>query len=100
MFPADQSSLAAISPVRFVICQTNPVGEAIPWVRVYILPAEVYWDHRAHLKAGQQCEACHGPVAQMDATVKTTNVTTMAGCLECHRNNNAGTGCGFCHEEK
>lgn len=74
--------------------------EPIPWVRVYILPAEVYWDHRAHLKAGQQCEACHGPVAQMDATVKTTNVTTMAGCLECHRNNNAGTGCGFCHEEK
>lgn len=74
--------------------------EPIPWVRVYSVPAEVYWDHRAHLKASQQCGDCHGPVAQMDVLVKATNVTTMAGCLECHRSKNAGTGCGFCHEEK
>jgi hypothetical protein len=74
--------------------------EPIPWARVYKVPAEVYWDHRSHLKGGMKCEACHGQVAQMDAVAKVTNVTTMAGCLECHRNNNAGTGCGFCHEEK
>jgi hypothetical protein len=47
-----------------------------------------------------KCEACHGQVAQMDAIAKVTSVTTMGGCVECHRNNNAGTGCGFCHEEK
>jgi len=29
-----------------------------------------------------------------------TNVTTMAGCVECHQQMKAGTGCGFCHEGK
>jgi hypothetical protein len=74
--------------------------EAIPWARVYSVRAEVYWNHRSHLKAGMQCESCHGEVSQMDTMAKVTKVTTMEGCVECHRNNNAGTGCGYCHEEK
>jgi hypothetical protein len=74
--------------------------EAIPWARVYSVRAEVYWNHRSHLKAGMQCESCHGEVSQMDTMAKVTKVTTMEGCVECHRNNTAGTGCGYCHEEK
>ena len=74
--------------------------DPIPWARVYSVPAEVYWNHRSHLKAGIQCEACHGQVSQMDTMAKVTNVTTMGGCVECHRNNNAGVGCGYCHEDK
>lgn len=71
----------------------------IPWVRVYSVAAMVYWNHRAHLSAGVQCETCHGQVSQMDILTKATNVTSMEGCVSCHRENNAGTGCGFCHEE-
>ena len=71
----------------------------IPWVRVYSVPAMVYWNHRAHLDAGVQCETCHGPVSQMDTMSKVTNVTTMAGCIDCHHEKNVSTGCGFCHEE-
>jgi hypothetical protein len=74
--------------------------EPIPWVRVYSVPAQVYWNHRSHLTAGVQCETCHGQVSQMDMMAKATNVTTMDGCVECHRSNNAATGCGYCHEEK
>ena len=74
--------------------------EPIPWVRVYSVPAQVYWNHRSHLTAGVQCETCHGQVSQMDMMAKATNVTTMDGCVECHRSNNASTGCGYCHEEK
>jgi hypothetical protein len=74
--------------------------EPIPWARVYSVPAFVYWNHRSHLKAGMKCEICHGQVPEMDTLAKATNVTTMDGCVECHRGNNAGTGCGYCHEEK
>jgi len=74
--------------------------QPIPWVRVYAVSAGVYWNHRAHLDAGVKCETCHGPVAQMDVMANVTNVTTMAGCVECHQQRNAGTGCEFCHEGK
>jgi hypothetical protein len=75
-------------------------GRPIPWVRVYVLPAGVYWNHRSHLDAKVSCERCHGAVAQMDVMANVTNVTTMAGCVECHKQMKAGTGCGFCHEGK
>ncbi|HEX4592923.1 MAG TPA: cytochrome c3 family protein [Bryobacteraceae bacterium] len=97
---ACHATIAKDKPAIQKLAEFAKSKEPIPWARVYKVPAEVYWDHRSHLKAGMQCEACHGEVAQMDAVAKVTNVTTMAGCLECHRNNNAGTGCGFCHEEK
>jgi len=73
---------------------------AIPWARVYSVPAAVYWNHRSHLMAGVQCETCHGQVSRMEELSKATNVTSMDGCVECHRNSDAGTGCGYCHEEK
>jgi len=74
--------------------------EPIPWVRLYSVAAGVYWSHRSHLEAGMKCDACHGEVAQMDTMAKVKNVTSMAGCIECHRKNHAETGCEFCHEGK
>ncbi len=74
--------------------------EPIPWERVYVLPAGIYWNHRSHLTAGVKCDTCHGPVAAMDVMSNVTNVTTMAGCVDCHRQRKAGTGCEFCHEGK
>jgi len=74
--------------------------EPIPWVRVYVIPAEIFWNHRAHLAAGMKCEMCHGDVAKMDVMTKVTNVTTMNGCVECHAEHQANTGCEFCHEGK
>ena len=72
----------------------------IPWARVYSVAAGVYWSHRSHIEAGMKCDVCHGAVAQMDVMAKVKNVTTMAGCMDCHRKNNAETGCEFCHEGK
>ena len=111
--PGDRMTIAAASrcmACHITIAKDRPAirklaefaksKETIPWVRIYSLPAEVYWNHRSHLKAGVSCEACHGPVARMEVLVKNAGVTTMGGCVECHTNSNAGTGCGFCHEEK
>jgi hypothetical protein len=75
-------------------------GQPIPWKPIYSVPAFVYWSHRTHLQAGVTCEMCHGDVAQMDVITKTTNVTTMAGCVACHRRKDAATGCETCHESQ
>jgi len=69
----------------------------IPWVRVYSVPAFVFWSHRTHLDAAQLCADCHGNVSQMDV-LQATNVTTMDGCVQCHEKKDASTGCVICHE--
>jgi hypothetical protein len=75
-------------------------GEPIPWKPIYSVPAFVYWSHRTHLQAGLTCDKCHGDVAQMEVIIKATNVTTMAGCVACHRQKEAPTGCETCHESQ
>ena len=37
--------------------------ERVKWVRVYRVPDIVFFSHRNHLKAGEKCVTCHGPVA-------------------------------------
>ena len=75
-------------------------GKGVSWVRVYVVANWVYWNHRAHLEAKMTCEMCHGQVEKMDVMTKATDVTTMAGCFECHRKNEASTGCRYCHADK
>lgn len=72
----------------------------IPWVRIYVVSGWVFWNHRSHLEAGTKCERCHGDVRNMEILTTATNVTTMAGCVECHREENASTGCQYCHPGK
>jgi hypothetical protein len=74
--------------------------QTIPWVRVYIVSGWVFWNHRSHLEAGMKCEMCHGEVSKMEILNNASNVTTMAGCVDCHRKNDASTGCQYCHSGK
>jgi hypothetical protein len=73
-------------------------NQPIPWVRLYAVPSFVYWSHRTHSEANIKCEMCHGQVAEMTITKRVTNVSTMGGCVECHKNKGASTGCVTCHE--
>ena len=90
-------TIAAEKPAIKKLAEFRTAKEAIPWVRIYSVPAFVFWSHRTHLAAGQSCAACHGDVAQMDV-VRATNVTTMNGCVDCHDKKDANTGCAACHE--
>jgi hypothetical protein len=74
--------------------------QAIPWVRIYVVSSWVYWNHRSHLEAKMTCGMCHGQVAELEVMTKVSNVTTMAGCIDCHRKNDASTGCQYCHADK
>lgn len=79
---------------------------SIPWVRVHNLPDYVYFDHRAHVTAGVDCQLCHGPVGSMER-VRQVKSLSMGWCVNCHREANengidgkvvhASTGCAACH---
>jgi hypothetical protein len=91
-------SVATESAAIQKLAQYDRSKQPIPWVRIYAVPAWVYWNHRRHLQEGIKCEACHGPVAEMDTMKLATNVTTMQGCVECHEQRDAPVGCENCHE--
>jgi len=97
---ACHGSSAGDAPAVPNLAEFAKTSRAIPWVRVYAVPAFVYWSHRTHLQAGMKCEACHGNVAQMDVVTRVTDVTTMKGCMACHRKSGTSNGCETCHEEK
>lgn len=92
-------TIAADKPAIRELAQFARTKKPIEWVRMYSLPAFVFWSHRTHLGAGQQCAACHGDVTQMEI-VHPTNVTTMDACVECHDKKDANTGCATCHESR
>jgi hypothetical protein len=73
--------------------------QEIPWVRVYKEPDFVFFSHKSHLDAGGKCEDCHGQVAHRDRLFVETDLS-MAGCLNCHRERNAGVGCEYCHDAR
>jgi formate-dependent nitrite reductase cytochrome c552 subunit len=68
-------------------------------VRVYEIPDYVTFSHRAHIKAGNTCEDCHGKVAESDRLSRETDLS-MGGCLNCHNTKNAGADCTFCHDQR
>ena len=93
-------SIARDKPAIQALTEFTKSKQPIPWVRVYSLPAEVYWSHRTHLNAGMTCEMCHGQVSLMEVVARVTNVTSMEGCVDCHKERKVSTGCSLCHEGK
>ena len=57
--------------------------EPIPWIKVHNLPDYVYFPHKRHVKAGVQCQKCHGDVAKMDVITRVSSLK-MGWCLDCH----------------
>lgn len=78
----------------------------IAWVKVHNLPDFVYFDHRAHARAGVECQRCHGPVETMERMRQVADLS-MGWCVNCHREvNQTGVGgqkvyasidCATCH---
>jgi hypothetical protein len=56
----------------------------------------VFFGHREHLAAGEECTTCHGSVETRDVLQKEVS-TNMTACLECHRERGAPVHCALCH---
>lgn len=77
-------------------------NEQIPWVEVYRLPDHVKFNHKRHVKAGIECQSCHGPVQTMRVVYQYPSLK-MGWCVSCHRQNlnnpahPASMDCLICH---
>ncbi len=72
--------------------------QPIPWVRIYNLPDYAHFPHMRHVRAGLQCQDCHGAVQTMPApAVRKVVPLQMGWCVNCHRQRGARTDCFICH---
>jgi len=81
----------------------------IEWVQIHRLPEHVQFRHNRHVKAGLECQTCHGPVEQLEKLhlVPDTKFKylvpyqklEMGWCVNCHRENDnqASIDCLKCH---
>jgi nitrate reductase gamma subunit len=69
--------------------QADPTGPGTPirWAKVHNLPAFTRFDHGAHVRAGVDCQHCHGPVEGMER-VRQFKDLSMGWCVQCHRDAN------------
>ncbi len=70
--------------------------EPIPWIRVYSTPDFVHFNHKRHVRAGVECQTCHGPVETMEQVSRVSSLE-MGWCLQCHRQRNVSVDCATCH---
>lgn len=71
-------------------------GEPIPWVKVHVMPNYVHFNHKRHVKAGVNCQECHGQVPNMQAVERVSSMK-MGWCVDCHRQRGTSIDCNTCH---
>lgn len=70
---------------------------AVPWVKIYSVPENVWFSHAVHVNdAKLECASCHGPVAEREVLFK-EKPTNMFSCMACHSKHGANNGCDVCH---
>jgi hypothetical protein len=72
-------------------------NELLQWVRIYRVPSFVTFSHRTHAAANATCEDCHGPIKERDVVAREKDLS-MGGCIACHTQKGASTGCDTCHQ--
>lgn len=70
--------------------------QAIPWVRIHDLPDHVHFPHMRHIKAGLECQQCHGQVQEMKKVEQVASLR-MGWCINCHKQKKARVDCAVCH---
>jgi hypothetical protein len=93
------SSVKTDSPAIQKLAAHAESKRAVPWVRVYQIPAYVFFSHRAHIEAGNTCRECHGPVEERAQLAREADLS-MTGCMNCHKTKNASNDCLYCHEQR
>ena len=97
---ADITENPAAKPYIEQIRRAAKDGAEIPWVRLYELPAHVYFSHRRHTAiAGLDCAACHGDIGQRPkpAPYPAGRTLDMDDCMDCHEERGVMNDCAWCH---
>ncbi len=96
--PADPQSRAEVEKIRNAWAN----GEPLRWPRMVDQPDFVYFSHGPHIRAGVQCEDCHGDVGSVDMPDQDFHMT-MGFCLDCHQQQDPAKvdklmDCATCHK--
>ena len=70
--------------------------QPIPWVRIHDLPDHVHFPHMRHIKAGLNCQECHGEVQNM-TKIEQVAPLQMGWCVDCHKKRKVRVDCTVCH---
>ena len=87
----------ATHPELKKLAQLDRRGKQVKWVRVYRVPDFVFFSHVNHLKAGEKCATCHGPVEASEVLAREVS-TSMNTCMNCHSSRKASNECYLCHD--
>jgi hypothetical protein len=82
-------------PIKWLTEKYNK-NEPIEWVKVHDLPEYAHFSHKPHVKAGVECQSCHGNVQNM-AVVEQVAPLQMGWCIGCHKEKGASIDCITCH---
>ncbi|MEM7410810.1 MAG: cytochrome c3 family protein [Myxococcota bacterium] len=103
-FPASYDELEGIQTLKKHWEEKKP----IEWEQIHRLPEHVQFQHRAHIRAGFDCQRCHGNVEEYDKLPLVEDTIwwpwglpsaklEMGWCIDCHRENGATQDCYACH---
>ncbi|HTS29452.1 MAG TPA: cytochrome c3 family protein [Bryobacteraceae bacterium] len=93
------SAVKADSPAIRKLADFARNNLAIPWVRVYEIPSYASFSHKTHLSGGNDCEDCHGRVADRERLTRERDIS-MGGCMNCHQSRKVSIDCTFCHDPR
>ena len=100
--PISREEVAATKPEIQKLTQYWDTQQPSPWQKVYDLSDHVRFTHTRHVKAGIECQTCHGPVETM-AVIRLQQDLTMGFCVRCHKqrlndkHTPASLDCATCH---
>jgi hypothetical protein len=78
-------------------CHPDAPPPAIPSQRLYRNKDYVYFSHARHAAPKSACTDCHGDV-WTQSPLKRHRGTSMADCVDCHRERKATLVCNACHD--
>ena len=104
-FPPEYDELQGIQILKQHWDEQKP----IEWKQIHRLPEHVQFRHNRHVRAGVECQKCHGQVQELDKLYLVPDDSwwylvpvakmEMGWCIQCHRENGqqASQDCLKCH---
>src|ERR1700676_1130084 len=97
-FMACHQAIAPDNPEIKKVTAYAAKEQDIPWKPVFWFYSSehVRFQHAPHIRAGVDCQECHGDVTQQTVAVKSKKLN-MNFCISCHRAKGASADCTTCH---
>lgn len=97
---ADITANPAAAPHVQLVRDHARAGTEIPWRKLHVLPAHVYYSHRRHVAIARlDCSGCHDGIGERTTPPPGPVARTleMENCIRCHEERGVNNDCARCH---